>query len=163
MSAGEVPIKILKESTFCFPGLTNCINESLTNNKFPDTLKLSGIIPFFKKLDPIDEANYRPVSIMPLSKVFEKIMYDQLYEYIEHFLNQLLCGFRKAHSTQHAFFRLLQKWQKELDSGGFIGTILMDLSKAYDCLPHDLLIAKLKAYDLDNGSLNLLLDYLSFR
>ena len=90
-------------------------------------------------------------------------MCDQLYEYIVPFLNQLLCGFRKAHSTQHALFRLLQKWQKELDSGGFIGTILMDLSKAYDCLPHDLLIAKLEAYGPGNGSLNLLLDYLSFR
>ena len=90
-------------------------------------------------------------------------MYYQLYKYIVHFLNQLLCGFRKAHLTQHALFRLLQKWQKELDSGGFIGTILMDLSKAYDCLPHDLLIAKLEAYGLGNGSLNLLLGYLSFR
>ena len=90
-------------------------------------------------------------------------MYDQLYEYIIHFLNQPLCGFRKAHSTQLALFRLLQKWQKELDSGGFIATILMELSKAYDCLPHDLLIAKLDAYGLGNGSLNLLLDYLSFR
>ena len=164
VSAGEIPIKILKESTFCFPELTNCINESLTNNKFPDTLKLSDITPVFKKLDPSDKANYRPVSILPLvSKLFEKIMYDHLYEYIEHFLNQLLCGFRKAHSTQHALFRLLQKWQKELDSGGFIGTILMDVSKAYDCLPHDLLIAKLEAYGLDNDSPNLLLDYLSFR
>ena len=110
VSAGEIPIKILKESTFCFPELTNCINESLTNNKFPDTLKLSDITPVFKKLDRSDKANYRPVSILPLlSKVFEKIMYDQLYEYIEHFLNQLLCGFRKAHSTQHALLRLLQK------------------------------------------------------
>ena len=72
-------------------------------------------------MDPSDKANYRPVSILPLvSKVFEKIMYDQLYEYIEHFLNQLLCGFRKAHSTQHVFFRPLQKWQKELDSGGLL-------------------------------------------
>ena len=80
-------------------------------------------------MDPSDKANYRLVSILPLvSKVFEKIMYDQLYKYIVHFLNQLLCGFRKAHSTQHALFRLLQKWQKELDSGGFIGTILMDIS-----------------------------------
>ena len=47
--------------------------------------------------------------------------------------------------------------------GGFIGPTLMDLSKAYDCLPHDLLIAKLEAYGLDNGSLKLILDYLSFR
>ena len=162
--AVEVPIKILKDSKFCFPELTNCINESLTNNKFPDTLKLSDITPVFKKLDPSDKANYRPVSILPLvSKVFEKIMYDQLYEYIVHFLNQLLCGFRKAHLTQHALFRLLQIWQKELDSGGFIGTILMDLLKAYHCLPHDLLIAILQAYVLDNGSLNLLLDYLNFK
>ena len=90
-------------------------------------------------------------------------MYDQLYEYIERFLNQLLCGFCKAHLTQHALFRLLQKWQKELDSGEFIGTILMDLPKAYDCLPPDLSIAKLEAYGLDNGSLKLLLDYFSFR
>ena len=53
--------------------------------------------------------------------------------------------------------------EKEVDSGGFNGTILMELSKAYDCLPHDLLIAKLEAYRLDNGSHNLLLDYLSYR
>ena len=101
VSAGAVPIKILKESKFCFPELTNCMNESLTNNKFPDTLKLSDITPFFKKLDPNDKENYRPVSILPLiSKVFENIMYDQLYKYIEHFLNQLLCGFHKAHLIQ---------------------------------------------------------------
>ena len=74
-----------------------------------------------------------------------------------------MCGFRKAHSTQHALFRLIQKWQAELDSGGYVGTILMDLSKAYDCLSHDLLIAKLEAYGLDVGSLNFLLDYLSLR
>ena len=90
VSAGEIPIKILKESTFCFPELTNCINEPLTNNKFPDTLKLSDIAPVFKKLNPSDKANYRSVSILPLvSKVFEKIMYDQLCKYIEHILNQL--------------------------------------------------------------------------
>ena len=115
-------------------------------------------------MDPSDKANYRPRSISRLvSKVFEKIIYDQLYECIENFLNQLLCGFRKAYSTQNPLFRLLQKWQNMFGSGKFIGTILMDLSKAYDCLRHDLLIAKLEAYGLDNGSLNLHLDYLTFR
>ena len=120
-SAGEIPIKILKESKFCFPELANCITESLTNNKLPDTSKLSDITPVFKKLDPNDKANYRLVSILPLvSKAFKKIIYDQLYEYIENFLNQVLCGFHKGHSTQHPLFRLLQKWQKEFDSGGLL-------------------------------------------
>ena len=60
-------------------------------------------------------------------------------------------------------FKLLQAWQKELDNSGFIGTILMDLSKAYDYLPHDLLIAKLQAYGHDRSSLRLLMDYLNSR
>ena len=70
-------------------------------------------------------------------------MYDQLFIYMKNFLNKLFCGFCKAHSTQYALFKLLQVWQKELDNVGFIRTILMDLSKAYDCFPQDLLIAKL--------------------
>ena len=68
-------------------------------------------MPVFKKLDPSYKANYRPVSVLLLlSKVFEKFIYDQLYEYLENFLNELLCGFRKAHSTQHALFKLIHKW-----------------------------------------------------
>ena len=102
----------------------------------------------YKKLDHSDNANYRPVTVLPsLSKVFETIIYDQLYENLENLLSGLLCGFRKAHSTQHALVRLIQKWQAELDPGGYVGTILMDLSKAYDCLSHDLLIAQLETYD----------------
>ena len=66
VSAAKIAIKIPKESKFCFPELINCINESLTNNKFPETLKLSDITPVFKKLDPSDKANYRPVSILSL-------------------------------------------------------------------------------------------------
>ena len=79
------------------------------------------------------------------------------------FLNGLLCRFRKAHSKQHALFRLLQAWQKELNQCGFVGTILMDLSKAYDCLHHDLLIAKLEAYGLNTASLSLIKNYLANR
>ena len=141
-----------------------CINKAHKEKKFPGTLKLSNIVPVFKKLDSTDEINFRPVSFLPLlSNMFEKLMYDQRYEYAETFLNKLLCGFRKAHSTQHSLSRLLQKWQKELDLAGIVGTILMDLSKAYDCLPHDLVIAKLEAYGLDTNSLRFLFDYLSYR
>ena len=82
-------------------------------------------------------------------------MYDQLHIYMNNFLNELLCGFLQAHITQHPLFKLLQTWQKGLDSSGFIGTILINLSKAYDRLPHDLLITKLGTYGLDRSSVRL--------
>ena len=101
---------------------------------------------------------------MPLlSKVFERLLYDQLSEYLEKYLNTLLCGFRNSHSIQHALFKLLQGWQEELGKSGFVGTILTDLSKAYDCLPHDLLVAKFEAYGMYKTGLNLIHNYLSNR
>ena len=74
-----------------------------------------------------------------------------------------MCGFRIGHSTQHALFKLLQAWQEELDKGGLVGTILIDLSKAYDCLSHELLVAKLEAYGVGKAALNLISNYLSHR
>ena len=79
-----------------------------------------------------------PVSmLLLLSKVFEKLIYKQLSNYIESYLSSILCGFRKAHDTQGASFKLLHYWQKELDQKRFVGTVLMDLSKAYDCTSHN--------------------------
>ena len=71
--------------------------------------------------------------------------------------------FRKAYSTQHALFKLLQQWHKELDSSRLVGTMLMDLSKKYECLPHDLIIAQCDVYVLRKSSLSLLLEYLTLR
>ena len=64
---------------------------------------------------------------------------------------------------QHALIRLIEKWRQCLYASGIVGTILMDLSKAYDCLPYDLLIAKLEAYGLDVNSLRLMYSYLNSR
>ena len=86
-AGGEIPLKILKEFDFPLHCLTNCINEAIKNKNFPDSLKLSNIVPVHKKKDPTDKTNYRPVSILPLlSKVFEKVMYIQLYDYMEIFV-----------------------------------------------------------------------------
>ena len=79
------------------------------------------------------------------------------------FLNNLLCVFRKTHFTQHALSKLLHSWQREFDNSGLIGTVLMDLSKAYDSLPHDLIIAHFEAYGLSKNGIELLLDYLEGR
>ena len=132
--------------------------------QFPDPLKVANITPVFKKGDKTDKSNYRPVSILPLiSKVFERKIFEQLSNYLETFFNSLLCGFRKKHGTQHALFNLLCKWKRQLDEKGFVASILMDLSKAYDCLPHDLIIAKLEAYGLSKASLKFLYNYFKNR
>ena len=109
----------------------------------------------------MDKANYRPVSVLPLLfKIFQRVIYNQPGKYMDLSLNRLLPGFRNAYSTQHALLKLLHSWQKELDNSGFVATILMDLSKVYDCLPHDLII---EPYDLSKNSLKLLLHYLEDR
>ena len=144
--------------------LRDCINDCLLMSSFPDSLKLANITPVHKKDEPADKENDGPVSVLPLlSKIFERLIYNQLNEYLDQYLNNLLCGFRKAHFTQHALFRHLQEWQNELDKSGFVGTILIDLSKAYDCLSRDLLIAKFETYVNGKSGLNLLLNYLSNR
>ena len=140
------------------------MNKAFNENKFPHTLKLSDIVSAFKKHDPTDKTNFRPFSLLPLlSKVFEKITYDQLNEYVETFLNKLLCGFWKAYSRQHAVSRFLQKWQRELDSSAIVEKILMDLFKDYDCLPHGLITADLEAHGLDKNSIRFFINYLSCR
>ena len=116
--------------------MKNYINHSIEETGiFPSSLKFGNITPIFKKDDPLDKSN-----LPLLSKVYERIIYNQLSHHFEQFMNSILCGFRKAHSIQHPLFKLLHSWQRELDSGGFVGRILMDLSKAYDFISHELLI-----------------------
>ena len=69
----------------------------------------------------------------------------------------------KAHSAQHCLLALIGKWKQSVDYGKAFGALLIDLSKVFDCLPHSLFIAKLKAYSFDNNSLKLVNDYLSHR
>ena len=90
--------------------LTDYITDTTVGkNISPDSLKIGNIAPVRKKDETTNKENYRSVSVLPLiSIVFERIIYDQLSEYLEKYLNSILCGFRKAHSTQHALFKLLQ-------------------------------------------------------
>ena len=90
-------------------------------------------MPIFKKEDPLDKTNYMAISILPtVSKMFERILFNQLQRFSNKFLSPLFYGFRKEYSTQYALINL-QKWQKCLDApDGIVGALLMDLSKAYD-------------------------------
>ena len=82
-----------------------------------------------------------------VSKVFERIMLKQIIEQINKYLSQNLCGYRKGFSMHTALSMLLEKWKKILDDNWYAGAILMDLSKAFDTINHELIIAKLYAYD----------------
>ena len=128
--AYEIPAKILKESKFIFDVLSKCINKSIETWYFPHSLRLANVAPVFWKGDLLDKSNYRSVHILPLlSKVYKKIIYNQLSDCSDSFMNNMPCGFQKAHSTQHALFKLLQSRQQVLDNRDFIGTILTDQNR----------------------------------
>ena len=131
---------------------------------FPSNLKRSDVTPVYKAGDSTCKKNFRPVSALsPLSKIFDRLMYSQILPSIRSKLSNLSCGFREGYSTQHALLRLMETCKKCLDSDGVIGMVLTDLSKAHDCLPYDLLVAKLHAYGCSLSSLKMIYSYLTSR
>ena len=117
-----------------------------------------------KKNDRLFKSNYRPVSILPtLSKIYEKILYKQIYEYFNTIFSKYLCGFRKGYSIQHCLLYMLEYLRKALDKGMHTGILLTDLTKAFDSLSHDLLVAKLNSYGFSKLSLKMINDYLNDR
>ena len=162
---GGISGDILKSTVdIHLPFITNSINLSIENGCFPEELKLAEVSPIFKKKDDLDKENYRPVSVLPhVSKVFERIMYHQINDYMKDKLSKQLTGFRKNHSTQHCLSCMLEIWKKVLDKGGYICAIFMDLSKAFDTLNHNLLIAKLGADGFETDALRYMKSYLTNR
>ena len=133
-------------------------------NMFPKILKNVNVSPVFKKGSRNCETNYRSVSILRnTSKIYERLVYKQMSNYFDEILSQYKCGFRKGFSSQHCLVSMLKKWSKAIDNGGCFGALLTDLSKAFDCLLHDLLIAKFHAYGFDMKSLRFMLSYLNDR
>ena len=162
---GDIPTDMLKQAIdIHLLIMTQIINMSIDNNCYPEDLKLAEVSPVFKKKDDLNKENYRPISVLShVSKVFERVMYQQIEDFMKDKLSNLLIGFRKNHNTQHYLTSLLERWKKTLDKGGYIFAIFMDLSKAFDTLNHKLLIAKLGAYGFDTKALYYIKSYLDNR
>ena len=108
--------------------------------------------------------NFRPVSILPtLSKMFEKCMFTQMSTFSDNIFSNQQCDFRKGCSTQHCLLVMLETWKRSVNKSKVFGALLTDLSKAFDCLDHELLTAKLNAYGFTMSTLRLINDYLSNR
>ena len=118
----------------------------------------------FKKSDKKDKSSYRPISIFSnISKIYERCIQTQLNEYFAKFLSKFQFGFRNGFSTQHCLLVMIEKLRKIRDETGVFAAVLTDLSKAFDCIPHQLLIAKLSAYGFDTKSIAFISAYLKNR
>ena len=121
-------------------------------------------LQYQKKGDLSRAKNYRLVSVLSsVSKIFERILQRQVSSYADQFLSTVMCGYRKVFSTQQALLSLIERSRYTLDQNGYGCAKLMDLSKAFDTINHDLLIDKLGAYGFDIASLKLIRSCLTNR
>ena len=126
-------------------------------------MKIAKISPVFKKLDNTSKDNYRPISTLSnFTKLFESILFTQLNRYMQN-ISKYLTEFWKNHNMQNSLLRMIESWKVRLNNGSKVGVIIMDLSKAFDSLNHELLLAKLKAYGLDSNSVTFMKNYLTNR
>ena len=144
--------------------LTKIINSSTRNGCSAHELKVKEVTPIFNINDDLDKENYRPDSVLPhVSKIIERVMYIQTKNFMEGKLSKLLTGFRKNNSTQHCLVNMLEKWKNTLDKRGFVCAIFMNLSKVFDTMNQDLLIAKLGAYGFQEDALVFMKNYFTNR
>ena len=158
---------IKKITRICHTQLAECFNSMLLSCEFPDLLKAVEVSAIHKGSDPNSKIIYRPISVpSAMSKVFERLLEKQIVPFIDTKISTLDVRIqKKLYSAEHALIRVTEKIRKALDSKGIASMISMDFSKAFDCMPHDLLIAKLNAYAFKYGfgaqSQRLIANYLS--
>ena len=159
-------VMIKKVKNLVIPPLTKLINGSIEGNCFPDCLKVACVVPIFKRGDSDDPNNYRPISILPIvSKIYESILKEQLVKYLEE--RQLLTGaqfgFRAGRSTVGAAACLIDDIVDGFEAGDYSCASFLDLSKAFDCVNHSVLLRKLHMYGLCPSACRLLASYLGNR
>ena len=93
-------------------------------------------------------------------KAYEKFLLHKFKSFINLFLSEYMAAYRENCSTNHVLIRLIENWKKALDEKFLIGTVLMDLPKAIDCITHNLLVAKLHAYDFSQKTVTFIYSYL---
>ena len=162
-----IPTSIIKanDSKFAIP-LTILFNQSISLGVFPDCFKNAAIIPLYKKGPRDLVENYRPISILPvLSKIFEKLMQKFLVDYLtsKNILSSNQFGFRKGLSTFDALNSITTDIFSALDNHNSAIGVFVDFQKAFDTVPHDLLLRKLEYYGIRGCILNWFKSYLSSR
>ena len=146
--------------------LSHIFNLTFSTGKVPDELKVALVTPVFKSSDKNVFSNYRPISVLPcFSKILEKLMYKRLMNYVDR--NKILFdhqyGFRSKSTTNYAIIELVDKITQGIENNQFTVGILLDLSKAFDTVNHDILLKKLSFYGIGGNCLAWIKDYLTNR
>ena len=136
----------------------------LQRMSFSEKAKVASVRPIFEKNEGEKFENYRPVSILNcFSKVYEKFLLEKFKPFLNSFLSEYMETYRENYSVNHVLTRLIENLKKALDENYLVDTVLMDSSKAFDCIPHDLLIAKLHAYGFSQKTVTFIYSYLKCR
>ncbi len=115
---------------------------------FPNQQRKANLCPIYKSKINLNWKNYIPVSVLPaISKVYEMEIESQNSDFFHDIFSTFHSAFWKKYNCQTILMHLVKSWKRALDIGESVGAIMMDLSKAFDCLSHELLIAKLSACD----------------
>ena len=162
MGWDNIPIRIIKDGIDSIAGpLSNLINHSMSTNTIPKHWKFGQITPVFKKGVEYSKTNYRPITVLvAFNNVFERILVNKLYSYLSDKLSPFLSAYRKYYSCETFLLRILEEFRHGLDKRQVASIIVIDLSKAFDSIPHDLLLARLAAYGINSSSCLLLENYL---
>ena len=156
----KMPMKLLQKcAKYSAPDIAKLINDSLKKCIFPDDLKFAEVYSLFKRNDALNKSNYRPVSVLiALSTIYEKAVNIQVTDHFSSIFSSLLSAFRKGYSCQSTLLNMVENFNK--DKGEYVACISMDISKAFDCLPHCLTICKLHAYGFSRDACKLIASYL---
>ena len=132
---------------------------------FPKNAKVASVTPIDKKTDDKNSVlNSSPIIVLNcFSKVYQNILKTKLVKKMNNLVSPSISAYRESYNTQHVLIRLIEEWRKNLDNNYFIRGVLMDLSKASNCIPHDLVIAKLAANGFDKNMICYIYLYLKNR
>ena len=146
--------------------ITFLINECFKQSKFPNIFRLFKVIALYKKGDPCDPKNFRPIALLnPISKVLEKEILRQMESHMvsNNLWNDSMYAYRNHFNTINSMIDMVEIWTQNIDAHKQNITMFLDMSSAFDCVSRLTLEHKMSIYNFSQETINLVDSYLNYR